>query len=98
MRYLLDTDVLSEVRKPRGAANVKRWISSVPAEETDPPVVPVRQDDLAAGYLLPDDVAVDMVVFPGQIVEVIQAREGYTQTDRTISPASSGQERKQGNS
>lgn len=33
MRYLLDTDVLSEVRKPRGAANVKRWISSVPAED-----------------------------------------------------------------
>lgn len=33
MRYLLDTDVLSEVRKPQGAANVKRWISSVPAED-----------------------------------------------------------------
>lgn len=25
--------MLSEVRKPRGAANVKRWISSVPAED-----------------------------------------------------------------
>jgi toxin FitB len=33
VRYLLDTNVLSEVRKPRGAANVKRWISSVPAED-----------------------------------------------------------------
>jgi toxin FitB len=33
VRYLLDTNVLSELRKPRGAANVKRWISSVPAED-----------------------------------------------------------------
>ena len=33
MRYLLDTNVLSEVRRPRGDAGVKRWISSVPAED-----------------------------------------------------------------
>ena len=33
MKYLLDTDVLSEVRRPRGDANVKRWISSMPAGE-----------------------------------------------------------------
>jgi toxin FitB len=33
VRYLLDTYVLSQVRKPRGAANVKCWISSVPAED-----------------------------------------------------------------
>ena len=33
MKYLLDTNVLFEVRKPRGHANVKRWISSVPAED-----------------------------------------------------------------
>ena len=31
MKYLLDTNVLSEVRRPRGDANVKRWISSMPA-------------------------------------------------------------------
>jgi toxin FitB len=33
VKYLLDTNVLSEVRRPRGDANVKRWISSVPAED-----------------------------------------------------------------
>ncbi len=33
MRYLLDTNVLSEVRRPRGDAGVKRWISSVPTED-----------------------------------------------------------------
>jgi predicted nucleic acid-binding protein len=32
VRYLLDTNVLSEVRRPRGDAGVKRWISSVPTE------------------------------------------------------------------
>jgi predicted nucleic acid-binding protein len=31
VKYLLDTNVLSEVRRPRGDANVKRWISSMPA-------------------------------------------------------------------
>lgn len=30
MRYLLDTNVLSEVRRPRGDVGVKRWVSSVP--------------------------------------------------------------------
>jgi toxin FitB len=29
VRYLLDTSVLSEMRRPRGDAGVKRWISSV---------------------------------------------------------------------
>jgi predicted nucleic acid-binding protein len=33
VRYLLDTNVLSEVRRPRGDAGVKRWISSVPTED-----------------------------------------------------------------
>jgi toxin FitB len=33
VKYLLDTNVLSEVRRPRGDANVKRWISTVPAED-----------------------------------------------------------------
>lgn len=33
MRYLLDTNVLSEVRRPRGDIGVKRWISSVPTED-----------------------------------------------------------------
>ncbi len=33
MRFLLDTNVLSEVRRPRGDAGVKRWISSVPTED-----------------------------------------------------------------
>ena len=33
MKYLLDTNVLSEVRRPRGDTKVKRWISSVPAED-----------------------------------------------------------------
>ena len=31
MKYLLDANVLSEVRRPRGDANVKRWVSSMPA-------------------------------------------------------------------
>jgi predicted nucleic acid-binding protein len=33
VRYLLDTNVLSEVRRPRGDAGVKGWLSSVPAED-----------------------------------------------------------------
>jgi predicted nucleic acid-binding protein len=33
VKYLLDTNVLSEVRRPRGDVKVKRWISSVPAED-----------------------------------------------------------------
>lgn len=33
MKYLLDTNVLSEVRRPRGDVGVKRWISSVPARD-----------------------------------------------------------------
>ena len=33
MRYLLDTNVVSEVRRPRGDAGVKRWISSVPTTD-----------------------------------------------------------------
>ncbi len=33
MRYLLDTNVLSEARRPRGDVRVKRWISSVPARD-----------------------------------------------------------------
>jgi predicted nucleic acid-binding protein len=31
VKYLLNTNVLSEIRRPRGAANVKRWISSMSA-------------------------------------------------------------------
>jgi len=33
VRYLLDTNVLSEVRRPQGDAGVKRWISSVSTED-----------------------------------------------------------------
>jgi predicted nucleic acid-binding protein len=33
VRYLLDTNVLSEVRRLRGDAGVKRWISSVGTED-----------------------------------------------------------------
>ena len=33
MKYLLDTNVISEARKPRGDDRVKRWISSVPVED-----------------------------------------------------------------
>ncbi|MDQ3863801.1 MAG: type II toxin-antitoxin system VapC family toxin [Actinomycetota bacterium] len=33
MGYLLDTNVLSEVRRPLGDASVKRWISSIPTED-----------------------------------------------------------------
>jgi predicted nucleic acid-binding protein len=33
VRYLLDTNVLSEVRRPRGDARVKDWLSSVPAQD-----------------------------------------------------------------
>jgi toxin FitB len=33
MKYLLDTNVLSEARRPRGNEGVKRWISSTPAAE-----------------------------------------------------------------
>ncbi len=31
MRYLLDTNVLSEARRPRGDEGVKRWVSSTPS-------------------------------------------------------------------
>lgn len=31
--YLLDTNVLSEARRPRGDEGVRRWTSSVPAED-----------------------------------------------------------------
>ena len=33
MRYLLDTNVLSETRKPRGDEGLKAWISAVPADD-----------------------------------------------------------------
>ena len=33
MKYLLDTNVVSEARKPRGNAGVKRWIASKPRED-----------------------------------------------------------------
>lgn len=33
MEYLLDTNVLSEVRKPRGDEKVLRWFSSAPAAD-----------------------------------------------------------------
>jgi predicted nucleic acid-binding protein len=33
VRYLLDTNVLSEARRARGDADVKAWISSVPADD-----------------------------------------------------------------
>ncbi len=33
MKYLLDTNVISEARKPRGDERVKRWVSSVPVED-----------------------------------------------------------------
>ncbi len=33
MKYLLDTNVISEARRPRGDDRVKRWISSVPVED-----------------------------------------------------------------
>ena len=33
MKYLLDTNVLSEARKPRGDEGVVRWVSSTPAED-----------------------------------------------------------------
>jgi toxin FitB len=33
MKYLLDTNVLSETRKPRGDEKVKRWISSASAAD-----------------------------------------------------------------
>jgi len=33
VKYLLNTDVLSETRRPRGDEGVKSWLSSVPAGE-----------------------------------------------------------------
>lgn len=33
MSYLLDTNVLSELRKPRGDANVRRWFDDVRSDE-----------------------------------------------------------------
>lgn len=33
MKYLIDTNVLSEARRPRGDEKVKRWISSAPAAD-----------------------------------------------------------------
>jgi hypothetical protein len=47
------------------------------AEEPDRTVFHVSHRDLAAGYLLPDDVTGDVMVFPGKEVEVIRTCEGY---------------------
>lgn len=33
MRFLLDTNVVSEARKPHGNPQVKRWLASVPGRE-----------------------------------------------------------------
>ena len=33
MKYLLDTNIVSEARKPQGNAGVKRWIASTPRED-----------------------------------------------------------------
>jgi len=33
VRYLLDTNVLSETRRPRGDEGVKRWVSSTPSDD-----------------------------------------------------------------
>lgn len=33
MRYLLDTNVLSEMRRPRGDEGVKHWVSSTPDDD-----------------------------------------------------------------
>jgi len=33
VKYLLDTNVLSETRRPRGDEGVKRWVSSTPADD-----------------------------------------------------------------
>ncbi len=33
MRYLLDTNVLSEMRRPQGDEGVKRWMSSMAADD-----------------------------------------------------------------
>src|ERR687893_618119 len=50
------------------------------AEEPDPTVFHISHHDLTAGYLLPGDIAVDMMVLPDQEVEVIRTREGYAHT------------------
>ncbi len=33
MSYLLDTNLLSELRKPQGDVNVRRWFDDVPSDE-----------------------------------------------------------------
>ena len=55
MRYLLDTNVLSEVRRPRGDAGVKRWISSVPAEDLYLSVLTLGEIRRGIGLLTPRD-------------------------------------------
>ena len=43
MKYLLDTNVLSEACRPRGDEKVKRWISSAPAADLYLSVLVVRE-------------------------------------------------------
>jgi toxin FitB len=57
VKYLLDTNVLSEVRRPRGDAGVKRWISSVPTGDLHLSVLTVGEVRRGIGLLSRSDPA-----------------------------------------
>ena len=53
MNFLLDTNVLSEARRPKGAARVKQWLASV--ETRDPFVSVISIGEIAHGARRLDD-------------------------------------------
>ena len=71
MRYLLDTNVLSEVRRPQGDADVRRWISSVPTEDIYLSVLTLGEVRRGIGLLSRRD-SVQAEVYEAWLVTVLR--------------------------
>lgn len=71
MRYLLDTNVLSEVRRPQGDAGVRRWISSVPTEDIYLSVLTLGEVRRGIGLLSRRD-SVQAEVYEAWLVTVLR--------------------------
>ena len=71
MRYLRDTNVLSEVRRPQGDAGVRRWISSVPTEDIYLSVLTLGEVRRGIGLLSRRD-SVQAEVYEAWLVTVLR--------------------------
>jgi predicted nucleic acid-binding protein len=71
VRYLLDTNVLSEVRRPQGDAGVRRWISSVPTEDIYLSVLTLGEVRRGIGLLSRRD-SVQAEVYEAWLVTVLR--------------------------